>query len=509
MSRNSLNNFDKRNKFDLSFPNKLTMDMGLLTPVLCKLALPGDKWRMSSDAVVRLMPMVAPIMHKVDVYLHTFSVPLRLLMDDWESFITGGKDNKDDTVLPYIDFADGVEPGTLADYLGVPTGVENTRFSALPFRAYNQIVNDWFLPENYKDVLGLAKTPGADTETNTTIQRRAWAKDYFTNALPWPQRGDPVFLPLGIDAPVVGNGPLAFQGTSGPVNSFWQNTNMQSGYVQPTEGVIAGFPKDTPVQVASSNSGLKADLSSATAITVDALRTAIQTQQWAYLAARAGFRYVEWLKAFFGVQSSDARLQRSEYLGGGRSPVMISEVLQTSSTDNTSPQGNMSGHGISAQRSHTFNKYFEEHCIVMTIASIMPKAGYMQGVYRPWLYENRYDFPNPIFSHLGEQGVYNAEIYYQANEDDKKIFGYSPRFQEMRYNQGEVHGLFRSDLDFWHLDRKFENLPTLNADFVECNPSKRIFAVPSEPGFLVFVNHNIRAVRALPKFGTPGLMDHY
>lgn len=521
MSRNSLNNFDKRNVFDLSHPVKTTLDMGQLVPVMCEQVFPGDVWRMNTDAVVRAAPMLAPIMHKVDLFTHTFFVPNRLLWGDWENFITGGKDGNDASVKPTIKFENGVAEGSLGDHLGFPTGVENSEFDALPFRAYAKIYNDWFRPENLEEEIPMAETSDVDDVTNTDLQRRCWSKDYFTNALPWPQRGDPVFLPLGTQAPVVGNGSVMYF-TDGTNASWLNGYNVNDNHLltssnlpaNPTLGTFALSGGDYAngalgLTTDPTKSGLQADLSSATAITVDALRTAIQTQQWAYLAARAGYRYIEWVQAFFGQKSSDARLQRSEYLGGGRSPIMISEVLQTSSTDNTSPQGNMSGHGITASRSHTWTKNFEEHGIVITLMSIMPKAGYFQGLDRQWTYKTRYDFPNPIFSHLGEQAVMNSELYYEGSEVTPEVFGYSPRFQEVRYKQGKVHGAFRSSLKFWHLDRDFAEQQVLNADFVKCNPSKRVFAVESEPGFLAYLNHNIKAVRPFPKYGNPGLMDHY
>lgn len=520
MSRNSLNNFDKRNVFNLSHPVKTTLDMGQLVPVMCEQVFPGDVWKMNTDAVVRAAPMLAPIMHKVDLFTHSFFVPMRLLWEDWENFITGGKNGDDASVKPTIKFPEGVAENSLGDYLGFPTGVEKSEFDALPFRAYAKIYNDWYRPENLEDEIPMAETEGEDTETNTELQYRCWSKDYFTNALPWPQRGEATFLPLGTQAPVIGNG-KALGLTDGNYSGGFYGTYGQgvgashtwvSSDVYPDVGSVntpTPLYGATGVVTDPANSGLKADLSSATAITVDALRTAIQTQQWAYLAARAGYRYIEWVQAFFGQKSSDARLQRSEYLGGGRSPILISEVLQTSSTDNTSPQGNMSGHGISASRSHTWKKNFEEHGIVITLMSIMPKAGYFQGLDRQWTYKTRYDFPNPIFSHLGEQAVMDSELYYEGSEVEPKIFGYSPRFQEVRYKQGKVHGAFRSSLKYWHLDRDFAEQQVLNADFVKCNPSKRIFAVETEPGFLAYINHNIKAVRPFPKYGNPGLMDHY
>lgn len=222
------------------------------------------------------------------------------------------------------------------------------------------------------------------------------------------------------------------------------------------------------------STNLKADLTAASAITVDALRSAIQLQLFGNLVGRAGYRYVEYLKAMFGVTSSDARLQRSEYLGGFKCPIMISEVLQTSATDSTSPQGNMSGHGIAAQSSRVFKTFFEEHCIVIGLLSIMPKAGYSQGLPRRWSRQTRYDYYVPVLAHLGQQAVLNKEIYAQGTEADNGIFGYQDRYDEYRQAEDEVHGQFRTTLDFWTMNRTFDKLPGLNKDFVECNPTKRV-----------------------------------
>jgi hypothetical protein len=519
-----MRSFDKRNVFNLSRENKFTCNMGQLIPVFADEALPGDKWKFKSDFVLRLAPMLAPMMHNVNAYVHYFKVPVRLLFDKWEQFITGGKDNNDATPPPMVDApADtGWPVGSLADFLGCPTGVKGLRSSALPFRAYAKIYNDWYRDENLIDELPMSTDEGTDTITNTALQRRAWQKGYFTNSLPWPQRGDPVYLPLDQSAPVVSNG-QSIQLFGLDAQGVRQVPTLISGDAGVTEDVIFGVATSgVPGTVVSKyaglkpngtlgfeRSGLKADLSQASAITVDALRSAIQLQLFGNLVGRAGYRYVEYLKAMFGVTSSDARLQRSEYLGGFKCPIMISEVLQTSATDQTSPQGNMSGHGIAAQSSRVFKTFFEEHCIVIGLLSIMPKAGYSQGLPRRWSRQTRYDYYVPVLAHLGQQAVLNKEIYAQGTEADDGIFGYQDRYDEYRQAEDEVHGQFRTTLDFWTMNRTFDKLPGLNKDFVECNPTKRVFAVPSEDVCIVDMYHKVKAIRPLPKFGDPGFMDHY
>lgn len=540
MSRNSLNTFNRRNRFNLSKSNLLTCDMGYLVPVYWEEVLPGDVFKMTPTVVARMMPMLAPMMSRVDIRLHFFHVPLRLLFDDWEKFRTGGKQNNDTTVAPYITIPEGgFAEGTLADYLGIPTGVgDGEQVSALPFRAYAKIYNEWWRPENLEDEVALSTAAGSDSTTNTTLLKANWAHDYYTDGLPWPQRGDPVYLPLGTSAPVVGNGTAITytdgshgismrNHTIGPVGSgsyitstgFYQSSGAQDdGTDVSSSAVYDSTDKAIGLTNQATRSGMIADLRNATSITVDALRASIQIQQAAYLAARAGYRYIEYIKAFFGVQASDYRLQRSEYLGGLKVPFMISEVLQTSETNDT-PQGNMSGHGVTAGTKRAFVKGFEEDGIVMALLSIVPKTGYFQGLRRGFSRKTRYDYLNPVFAHLGERLVLNKELYLQAtsvvdssgNVVNDKGFSYMPQYDEYRKSYSECHGQFRSSLKYWHLYREFGELPTLTTQFIKCNPSKRIFAVTDESVNSVMVNlhFDVKAIRPLPKFGNPGLMDHY
>lgn len=516
--------FNARNLFDLSHENKLTCEMGKLVPILCEEILPGDTFRVSTDMVVRMAPMLAPIMHNVNVYTHFFFVPNRLIFDKWEDFITGGFDGNDSTVAPYMTTpSGGFSVSSLADYLGVPTGVGNAKISALPFRAYAKIYNDYYRDENLQTEVPLSTAAGADTTTSTALLTRCWQHDFFTSALPWTQRSTTgaVKLPLGSTAPVKGNG-IAVGFTDGTTQGGLFNNSANSlgvystaygktvGSASGSSGSYLSQYKCVGVTTDASKSGLVADLSTATAADVNDIRYAFQVQRFLEKMARTGARYTEVILSHFAVKSSDSRLQRAEYLGGGRSPIAISDVLQTSADDNQpTPLATMAGHGYSAQRSHQFKRFFEEHGWLIGIMSIMPRSTYQQGLAKKWTRDTRFSYYWPVFSHLGEQAIHNREIYLQGTSADDGIFGYQPRYQEYRKRYSEVHGDFRSSLDFWHLGRVFTQLPVLNSDFVKCIPSNRIFAVTSGTDHMwVDLYHNIKALRPIPKYGDPGYVDH-
>lgn len=517
----------RRSVFDLSHEHKLTCDMGKLIPIFCEDVLPGDTFKVKTDIVVRLQALLAPIMHRVDVFTHFFFVPNRLIFDKWEDFITGGEDGTDNTVAPTItaDSTNGFAIGSLADYFGIPTGVPSLEVSALPFRAYDLIYNEWYRDENIIPEVSISTSAGADSTTSTTLLSRAWEHDYFTKCLPWTQRGSQVTLPLA----------------GGTVPVKFGDTVVDSYYTSDSSSVLSNFPGKSAVAVAgrtgtsgsfysiyklssgesfsgsslSEGSGLSlvADLSGSSASsTINNLRQAFKVQQFMEISARGGARYIESILSHFGVKSSDYRLQRPVYLGGGRSPIVISEVLQTSSTSGTQALGDMGGHGFSAQRTHEFTRFFEEHGWIIGIMSIMPRTSYQQGLNRMWSRSTRYEYYWPIFAHLGEQGVLNKEIYAQnpsvvdsaGVSVNEKVFGYLPRYQEYRERESQVHGQMRSTLDFWHMGRIFSSLPELNANFINSDPTKRIEAVTNEDNCLVNIYHNVKAIRPIPKKGVPG-----
>lgn len=517
----------RRSVFDLSHEHKLTCDMGKLIPIFCEDVLPGDTFKVKTDIVVRLQALLAPIMHRVDVFTHFFFVPNRLIFDKWEDFITGGEDGNDSTVAPTItaDSTNGFAIGSLADYFGIPTGVPSLEVSALPFRAYDLIYNEWYRDENIIPEVNISTAAGADSTTSTTLLSRAWEHDYFTKCLPWTQRGSQVTLPLAsgtvpvkygesLNSYYLGNPSSSLSGYPGKSVVF--NTNLDSdglfGYRAYSGESFSGSrvistSSDRPVFP------LVADLSgSAASSTINNLRQAFKVQQFMEISARGGARYIESILSHFGVKSSDYRLQRPVYLGGGRSPIVISEVLQTSSTSGTQALGDMGGHGFSAQRTHEFTRFFEEHGWIIGIMSIMPRTSYQQGLNRMWSRSTRYEYYWPIFAHLGEQGVLNKEIYAQnpsvvdsaGVSVNEKVFGYLPRYQEYRERESQVHGQMRSTLDFWHMGRIFSSLPELNANFINSDPTKRIEAVTNEDNCLVNIYHNVKAIRPIPKKGVPG-----
>lgn len=510
----------KRNTFNLSHGAKLSCNMGQLVPFVCEEVLPGDTWKMSTESLVRFAPLVAPIMANVQVYTHFFFVPNRLIWDNWEKFITSAPNAQDIPVHPFVTFSSPQSIGSLVDYLGLPTGVSNIgKVSSLPFRAYQLIYNEYYRDQNVEDELKIPRGDGSDDASGVwdvlgTLRNRCWKKDYFTSALPFVQRGPEATLPLGGEAPVSiqAGGPFVLKqdlsiGSSGiplqAASTGVSNYPSSKGYFSP------GTAGDQDSTYAF---GLKAkaDLSEASAVSINELRRANALQKWLEISARVGARYKEQLLGFFGVVSKDARLQRPEYLGGGVSPVVVSEVLQTSSTSETSPQANMAGHAISAGTTYQFKKYFTEHGYLIGIMSVIPDATYQQGIPKRFLHLDNMDYAFPQFAHLGEQPILNKELYV-GESDNEAVFGYTPRYAEYKYEPSRVHGDFRTTLNFWHLGRIFANRPGLNADFMHVNPAdlERVFAVndkgDTQKLWIQMYNH-CYAKRVLPKYGTPQLI---
>lgn len=486
----------RRSMFDLSYRKTLTCDMGQLIPIMCDEVVPGDMMEIGNEIVVRYQPLVAPILHEVNVYTHYYFVPYRILWDQWEDFITGGIDGQSAAVLPRWSPTPttGNAEGTLWDYLGLPTGIVPTDALPVDFirRAYNRIYNEFYRDENLiAEVL----------ETNESILNRAWEKDYFTSSLPWQQRGIAPALPI-----------------SGLTKAIWPASAIYNAGAAITSGNTVGvtggpdrFAVADATNLARLNNALNnntVNLAAATTFNVSDLRLAFQIQKWMERNARAGVRYTEFLRAHYGVSPRDDRLQRPEYIGGSKSPVIVSEVLQTSQSG-TTPQGNMAGHGLTATKSYVAKYHAVEFGVIIGLMSIMPRTGYQQGIDRQWLRRSRYDFYSPEFANLSEQAVERAEIYATAvGSENRTVFGFQGRYDELRTKRNMICGKMRTTYDYWHLARKFASAPLLNQNFVECVPSKRIFAAQTEPGIICNVGNTIRALRPLPIMSNPGLIDH-
>ncbi len=508
----------KTSTFDLSHQKKLSGNMGKIIPIMCMDTVPGDQVKINTAQLLRMAPMIAPIFHQVTVYQHFFFVPNRLLYDNWEPFITGGEDGYNNSVPPTISLPTNVPVGSVADYFGMPT--DNTtamEVSALPFAAYGTIYNEYYRDENlivpgdFKlgDGLQGVGTAVYKLAVNTP-KNRAWQHDYFTSALPWTQKGPEATIPLGSTAPLIyENGDPATDFTKVVYSSTgapFANATLASDNNVGSSRVVNLNNQSQEANFDVSDNHF-ADLTNATAATINDLRSAFRLQEWLEKNARGGSRYVESILAHFGVRSSDARLQRPEFLGGGSVPIQVSEVLQTSGSDitgQTSPQGNMAGHGIAVGQNSQINYYCEEHGWIIGVMSVMPKTAYQQGVHKMFLRTDRFDYFWPEFSHLGEQAIENREIYNGANAGDPLgTFGYIPRYAEYKYLNDTVHGELRDSLNFWHLGRIFSNQPELNSDFIECVPSDRIFALLEKEHFYAIVNNSVQARRPMPYFGTP------
>lgn len=496
------------NLFDLSHEKKLSMNMGQLVPIYTEEVIPGDKFRVRSEFLVKLAPLTAPMMHRVNVYTHFFFVPNRLVYSDWETFITGGEDGKQLPSFPTITFdtatqmAGYLTPGQLPDYFGIPmppagTITNELEVSALPFRAYQTIFNEYYRDQNLQTKVPVSKNGSVSDPERTELihlRYRAWEKDYFTSALPWSQRGGEVSIPSSLSI---------------PADETNQSYIYQDGQLYtPATGENLQVRNDG--KLASDTSGLPLQISSGETvnITVNELRKAVRLQEWLEKNARAGSRYIEQILSHFGVRSSDARLQRPEYLGGGKSPVVISEVLSTFNNE-TVPGAEMYGHGVSAGQNNSFSRSFEEHGYIIGIMSVLPKTAYQQGIEKFWLKKDKFDFFWPEFAQLGEQPILNKEIYHDymqpAGTDD--TFGYQSRYSEYKFKNSSVHGNFRDTLDHWHMGRIFENAPALNTAFVQCDATHRVFADtdPADHKLFVQLYNDVKAVRPMPIFGTPTL----
>jgi len=523
-----------RSRFSMQKTLKTTFDSGYLVPIMCEEVLPGDTFNVNVTMFGRLATPIFPVMDNLHLDSFFFFVPNRLVWTNWVKFM-GEQDNPSDSIsysIPQqVSPASGYAIGSLQDYLGLPTvgqvGTGNTvSHSALPLRAYNLIYNQWFRDENLQNSVTVDKGDGPDTapSTNYTLLRRGKRHDYFTSSLPWPQKGGTaVTLPLGTRAPVKGLlvGSAATSSVSGlnfVGSAPTSPASLSYAPVNATSSSVAGTAPS--VAFTDANANVYADLSAATAATINQLRQSFQIQKLLERDARGGTRYTEILRSHFGVTSPDARLQRPEYLGGGSTPINISPIAQTSGTGQTgqaTPQGNLAAMGTYLANGHGFTQSFVEHGYVIGIVSVRADLTYQQGLRRHWSRSTRYDFYFPVFAMLGEQSVLNKEIYVRGDSNDNNVFGYQERWAEYRYNPSEITGLFRSTasgtIDPWHYAQKFTSLPTLNSTFIQDNPPlARNLAVGSLANgqqFLLDAFFTNQAARPLPMYSVPGLIDHF
>nr|WCD56456.1 MAG: major capsid protein [Microviridae sp.] len=531
----------RRSTHDLSYDNKLTLNFGDLVPVYCEDVVPGDSFRVSSEFFVRFMPMVAPIMHSVNVHMHYFYVPYRLCWRPFNDWIKDYANAAAPTVQRLrlndaLSYADPSQTGvgSLWDYLGLPplSGSDYGTQSILPFRftAYQLIYNEYYRDQNLADEILLPVDDNGIIDSSyvedlLTVRKRAWEKDYFTSALPWPQRGADVHLPLTGDAPVSGTASISGLTDLSRVDNEDMAQSMDNvQYVRNTDPHYAHLEDGVgnSVQIGGSLAsirgsegpiGLKADMSQVTAATINDLRKANALQRWFEMSARAGNRVKEFFLSNFGTAPADLRIDRPEYLGGGKQPVVIQDIDQTSSSDSTSPQANMAGKAGASGSTPSFTKHFTEHGVIIGIMSITPRSSYQDGMPRCFTKFDQLDYFFPIFQHLGEQEIKNSEIFFSENlSENVGTFGYTPRYAEYKYHGSEIHGDFRSSLDFWHLGRKFASIPPLSKEFVEVNPEydelNRIFANTDsiDAHLIAEVFNSVRAIRPMDYYSIPSLI---
>lgn len=519
-----------RSSFNAQKTYKTTFDSGYLIPVYVDEVLPGDTFNLKMTAFSRLTTPIFPIMDNLHMDSFFFFVPNRLVWSNWQRFM-GERDPDPDSSIDYlipqmVSPAGGYAANTLQDYMGLPTAGQiqpgnSYSHSAMFTRAYNLIWNEWFRDQNLQDSVKVDKGDGPDDPADYVLLKRGKRHDYFTSALPWPQKGESVGIPITSDATFSAQaddlmGTIQLTNTMPGNIVTWSGGAVGPGFRQATTGTSPSYTAiQTEVPVSGTVSG-DLHLSELSAATINQLRQSFQIQKFIERDARGGTRYTEIIRSHFGVVSPDARLQRPEYLGGGTTPVNISPVAQTSETGQ-SPLGTLAAFGTTVLNHHGFSHSFTEHGMIIGLVMVRADLTYQQGLDRMWSRNTRYDYYFPVFSHLGEQAILNKEIYTQGTDDDDGVFGYQERWAEYRYKPSKITGQFRSTflnpLDAWHLSQKFENLPVLNDEFISENPPlDRILAVgPAALGqqFYFDAFFNVNMVRPMPMYSVPGLIDHF
>lgn len=505
----------KRSKLSLSHYRLFSCKMGYLVPICLMECLPGDTFQHATSLFLRVSPLVTPVMHPVHVTIHHWFIPTRLLWDSWEEFITGGPDGMDASVMPTVTApSTGFAVGSLADYLGVPTGIPSLEVMALPFRAYALLYNECYRDQDLEEELVISLDDGPDTITSTALQRCDWARDYFTTSRPWPQKGPQVTVPVS-DASVQGSAkvvpdsssPTPFLYAKGVSNPAPLYTSQSSSSGRLPVQIDMNFGNPGPTALSWSQTGMAVDFEGAKvtagSIDINTLREAFALQRFEEHRALYGSRYVEYLR-YLGVRSSDARLQRPEYLGGTRQTIQFSEVLQTA--EGTDPVGTLRGHGIGASRTPRYRRFFEEHGFVISVVMVRPISVYMQGLPRMWNRRVKEDYFQKELQHIGQQEVYTKEVYAGSSSgptDADTVFGYQNRYDEYRSQNSYVSGEFRTILNSWHMARDFANEPVLNADFINSVPTTRVFAAQNNDTLYCMANHSIQARRLLSRYGNP------
>lgn len=550
MNRNSEYSFAQnpqvgvsRSRFQRNSDNKTTFNTGDLIPIYLDEVLPGDTHEIDLACVMRMATPIFPVMDNAFCDFYFFFVPNRLLWEHWKEFMG---ENKETAWTPKTEYSvpqvtaptGGWEEGTLADYLGLPTKIEGISVSALPGRAYGLIYNEWFRNQNVTQPTLVevtdATTKGKNDGSNTNDSAITLAKplkaakvfDYYTGALPEPQKGEPITIPITGSAPIglynTDTGDVTIN--SAKIKEIFNyagltetNGTYQASYWDPGGGPTANKGLAVGNATASTYSGvsLGADLSSVNATTINQLRQAFQIQKLLEKDARGGTRYREVLREHFGVISPDSRMQIPEYLGGYRLPINVSQVIQTSSTDNTSPLGNTAALSVTTMNKPMFTKSFTEHGFIMGLAVVRTDQTYQQGIDRMWSRKGRYDYYWPVLANIGEQAILNKEIYAEGSPNDDKAFGYQEAWADYRYKPNKVTGLFRSNatqsLDAWHYAQDYKSLPFLGTQWMQQSDAemKRTLAVQSQPDFIADFYFMNKTTRCMPVYSIPGLIDHH
>jgi len=523
-----------RSSFNRSHGHKTTFSSGYLIPIFADEALPGDTWQLHASVFARLATPIVPIMDNLKMDTFWFAIPNRLLWDNWQKFC-GEQENPGDStdylVPQVVAGATGFEQLSMFDYMGIPTLIPQLSVNALFPRAYNLVWNEWFRDQNLQTRAPFSKGDGPDLVADFPLRKRGKRHDYFTSCLPWPQKGPGVEVPMGGFAAVspltAGSTSPTFSAvgdpTAKPVNIIYQSGVQAAATISRANVPSGAAGAVEPLSWAET--GLQADLSTATGVTINAMRESFQIQKLLERDARGGTRYTEILRSHFGVVSPDARLQRPEFLAGGSVSITINPVSQTSGTGTytDTPQGNLAGYGVAAGSPGGFSKSFVEHSIIIGLVMVRADLSYQQGLNRMFSRRTRYDYYWPAFSHLGEQAVLNKEIFAQGptvidpsttEPYDEGVFGYQERWAEYRYSPSMITGKFRSNdpqpLDVWHLAQDFETLPALNDAFIQENPPiARVIAVQTEPEFLFDSMFMVKCTRPMPTYSVPGMIDHF